>query len=172
MPRPDSYDVIMSPNPGVSPIQTFIRCVLLLGGVVLLSALARAADSAASWSVTISKPNAVPGEEVELIVTARIAAHWIVYSSDFQAEIGPQPTTFRFDGVGTFEPVGPLVPIAARRGRDKTWETDYTYFAGRAEFRQRVTVRAAKFAGTIRIKGQLCNERDGTCTLFEEVLKL
>lgn len=147
--------------------------ILLLVSIVFLSELStHAAEAPVRWSVALSKAAPKVGEEIELIVTAEIAPKWIVYSSEFKADLGPQPTDFVFAASDSFRPVGPLVPVAPRRGKDKTWETEYTYFSERAEFRQKVKVLAPKLGGEVQIKGQLCNERDGTCTLFKETLKL
>lgn len=139
---------------------------------LLGSVAAFAAEAPVRWSVTLSKAGPAVGEEIEIVVSAQIAPHWIVYSNDFKAEIGPQPTEFSFGSEGSFQAIGPVIPIDAKRGKDKAWETDYTYFSERGVFRQKVKVLATPVHGELFIKGQLCNERDGTCTLFKETLKL
>jgi hypothetical protein len=123
---------------------------------------------ATQWTVALSEPSPAIGREVEVIVTARIAPHWIVYSTDFKAELGPQPTQVIFDLDGSFELVGGIVSVAPKRKKDATWDVEFGYFETRAEFRQRIKVLKAGPVIAGRIKGQLCNERDGTCTLFEE----
>lgn len=142
----------------------------LFGWAVLLAAtlVAQPASKPAQWSIALSQPAAAVGEEIDVIVTARVAAHWIVYSSDFKAEIGPQPTQVIFDPSDAFRPIGEVTSVNPRRKKDQTWDTEFGYFEGRAEFRQKIKVLKAGFVVTGRIKGQLCNERDGTCTLFDE----
>jgi len=49
------------------------------------------ASQAVTWSWRLATPDARPGEEAELILEARIAPHWVVYSSDFEAALGPRP---------------------------------------------------------------------------------
>ncbi len=151
-------------------MKTLARTVLVLVAGLLVFAPGAAAQESKTtqWSVAFSKPAAAVGEEIEVIITARIAPHWIVYSSDFKAEIGPQPTQFLFDATDTFRPLGEITSVNPKRKKDKTWDTEFGYFEERAEFRQKIKVLKAGAVVTGRIKGQLCNERDGTCTLFDE----
>ncbi|HYD83843.1 MAG TPA: protein-disulfide reductase DsbD domain-containing protein, partial [Opitutus sp.] len=95
-----------------------------------------------------------------------------LYSSDFKADIGPLPTAFTFEPSSGAAPVGEVRAINPKRKKDRTWDTEFTYFENTAEFRQ--PLRVAKSGFTLRgtIKGQLCNERDGTCSLFEQPLEI
>jgi hypothetical protein len=51
---------------------------------------------------------------------------------------------------------------------DPTWDVAYTYFTGKAEFRQRIKMieKGGVVKGTI--KGLLCSSKDGICVPFEE----
>jgi thiol:disulfide interchange protein DsbD len=139
---------------------------------VLFTAITFAGEPAITWYYQLSNPKPVPGETVELVLTAKIAPHHILYSSDFKADIGPQPTEFIFETSEAVTPSGPVRAIGPKKKKDRTWDTEFTYFETTGEFRQLVRVAAKSF--TIRgvIKGQLCNEQDGTCTLFEESVNL
>jgi hypothetical protein len=150
-------------------LRAALRLILPLLALCFAPAHASAAEPPVTWSVAPAQTPTVGGE-IELVITARIAPRWIVYASDFKAEIGPQPTEFHFSPHVAFQPIGKPVSIGAKAGRDKTWEVDYGYFSERAEFRQRVKVLALPLRGSVRIKGQLCNERDGSCTLLNEVV--
>lgn len=153
-------------------VKTALRLFLLLLGssvAALCGAPPPRAESPVGWTIETSRPPVV-GEEVDLVIRARIAPRWTVYSSDFKGQLGPQPTEFQFSPHASFQLIGTITPIGAKPARDKTWETDYAYFSERAEFRQRVKVLALPLAGSVRIKGQLCNEHEGTCSLLNEHL--
>lgn len=149
-----------------TPVRVALVFLALL--FVSVSPLGAQEAQAAQWSVALSNPSAAVGDEIEVILTARIAPHWIVYSSDFKADLGPQPTRFLFDPADSFRPLGDIVSVNPKRKKDPTWETEFGYFEERAEFRQKIKVLKPSPTITGVIKGQLCNERDGTCTLFEE----
>lgn len=149
-----------------------MRTVLFVVAGLLGAISTFAAEAPVRWSISLSKAEPKVGDEIELVVTAQIAPAWIVYGSDFTAELGPQPTQIVLVPGESFRPLGPVVAVNAKQGRDKTWETNYTYFSARAEFRQKIKVLAVPIAVEANLKGQLCNERDGTCTLFKETLKL
>jgi thiol:disulfide interchange protein DsbD len=135
---------------------------------LLFTGLTFGGEPAITWHYQLSNPKPVSGETVELVLTAKLAPHHILYSCDFKADIGPQPTEFIFETSEAVTPSGPVRAIGPKKKKDRTWDTEFTYFETVAEFRQPVRVAANSF--TIRgvIKGQLCNEQDGTCTLFEE----
>lgn len=142
---------------------------LLLVAVTAIAAPAFAQEkSVTRWSVTLSQSAPKVGDEIEVIFRATINPGWIVYASDFKADLGPQPTQFLFDDTKAFKTVGEIISVNPQRKKDKTWDTEYAYFEQQAEFRQKIRVLEASVVVAGRIKGQLCNERDGTCTLFEE----
>lgn len=144
----------------------------LLGLCALLSPAASASETApVQWTFALARPAAI-GEEVDLIITARIAPDWIVYSSDFKADLGPQPTRLVLGASDTFQPIGDLTSVSPKRKKDPTWDTEFGYFEQRAEFRQRIKVLKPALALTGQIRGQLCNEHNGTCTLFDHPFKL
>jgi Disulphide bond corrector protein DsbC len=150
-------------------MKQFVRVTLVALVVLLVASFVVAQEkSAALWSATLSKPAPAVGEEIELVLTARLAPGWIVYSSDFQAEIGPQPTQIVLARTDAFVAVGPLVSVRPKRKRDKTWDIDLGYFEQRAEFRQKIRILKKDFAVAGSVKGQFCSESDGTCSLFEE----
>ena len=131
--------------------------------------LARAAEEPAlAWHARLSTAAPAAGDTVELVVTADLAPHALVYSSDFKSDIGPQPTTLDLAGSEGLEAVGPVRSIAAKRKTDKTWDIELGYFETRAELRQTVRIVRPDFVLRGRIAGQLCDEREGTCTLFSE----
>ncbi|HTU66157.1 MAG TPA: protein-disulfide reductase DsbD domain-containing protein [Steroidobacteraceae bacterium] len=153
----------------LAPLVVF--SVALLAGVVV-----RAEDDparAVRWTWTLEPANAAPGSAAELVITAALAEHWVVYSSDFKAELGPQPV--RLVAPKDAPPTllaGPLRSIDAHRKHDKNFDVDVGYFTGRAELRQRVQLPADGTPLVATLRGQACNEADGTCHLLRETIRL
>lgn len=141
---------------------------LLLAGSLALASLARADDSGLDWQWRIEPGTAKSGDEAELVFSAAIPDGLILYSSDFEAELGPRPAKIIFDASDAIELRGPVTAVQSQRRKDKVFGTDYTYFANRAEFRQKIRTlkRGANVTGLI--VGQTCQEKDGFCTLFKE----
>lgn len=135
-------------------------------------AVLRAGEPALKWNVRLEPAAPAVGQTAELVLTAELPEHAIVYSSDFEADLGPQPTRLTWTAPRGWEPVGALRSVAAKRKRDRTWDVEFGYFQGRAELRQMVRVTAADFSLEGAVAGQLCDEKDGTCTLFEQPVKL
>jgi thiol:disulfide interchange protein DsbD len=129
-------------------------------------------EPVATWSLRLDKPDAQVGETAELIFTASLARNWQMYSSDFQADIGPQPTQFAFVPDESFEAVGELRAISPKKKQDATWGTEISYFVKQAEFRQKITVHKKQLAIRGTIKGQFCHEKNGLCKLFEQPFQL
>jgi hypothetical protein len=105
---------------------------------------------------------------VEVVFRADIASGWILYSSDFAVEIGPLPAKFTFDANPALALLGPVEALRSQRKKDRTFGTEYSYFAGSAEFRQKVRVLAPVKSVSGRIDGQTCFEESGLCELFRE----
>jgi thiol:disulfide interchange protein DsbD len=105
---------------------------------------------------------------VEVVFRADIAQGWILYSSDFSLDIGPRPAKFTFDANPAVTLLGPIEPLRSQRKKDKSLGGEYSYFAGTAEFRQKVRVIAPTKNLSGRIDGQTCFEESGVCQLFRE----
>ncbi len=120
------------------------------------------------WSYALAKTALQPGDEVELIVKAKVEKGWSLYSSDFKADIGPQPTHFEFVSNGTYSVLGPVVPISPQTKKDKTWEMDVSYFTKQAEFHQKVRIDKLDYFFTGYITGQVCHDKKGLCVPFRQ----
>ncbi len=112
-----------------------------LGMALLISFLfiAFQIEKPSSWTYSVSKKEAKVGETVDLIFNAKIQDGWYLYSSDVPVE-GPMPFTFKLKPNDTYEVVGGIKPIHAKRKHDDIWDGDVTYFIGTAEFRQTVRI--------------------------------
>lgn len=144
-------------------------CLLFVAASIAASVtLAQTAGPAAvSWTNTAAPVSAPGGERAyRLQFSGRIAPGYIVYGSDFQSALGPNPTRLRLDNKEGVTPRESLQSSGSRKGKDKAFDSDYTYFEGEARLSQLVTVApgVTRITGTLR--GQTCYEADGTCQLF------
>lgn len=151
----------------------------LLGSIVALSALISALGAAEvagapqlQWNVTALPADADAGDEIVLQIVATIPADLIVYSSDFAAQLGPRPARLSVEPNDAVTLTGPLQAVGSQRRTDKVFGTQYSYFGGRAEFRQNVRLLQDSARVQGEIVGQTCDERDGVCTLFREPFTL
>jgi len=136
--------------------------------LLALAPLTRADDAEVKWQWRVEPAQPTVGGEAQLVFSADLPAGYILYASDFKAELGPRPARITFDANDTVEVQGPLAAVKSQRRTDKTFGTEYSYFAERAEFRQ--TIRVLKPGATVsgRIDAQTCQEKDGLCTLLKE----
>ena len=146
-----------------------------LGALALISFAAAAqqigdAGGALQWTTRV-EPGATR-DDFTLVLEARIADGYIVYGSDFRAELGPRPSRLRLDKEAPVRAEGALTSVDTKRRTDKNLGTEYSYFEQRAQFRQKLQRTAAGDTLTGRIEGQACFEKDGTCTLFRQVFNL
>jgi hypothetical protein len=135
-------------------------------GHVATGPVASADEKTLRWHVDV-----LPTQDrdvVEVVFRADIASGWILYSSDFAVEIGPRPAKFTFDTNPALTLLGPVEALRSQRKKDRTFGSEYTYFAGNAEFRQKVRVLAPVKSVTGRIDGQTCFEESGLCELFRQ----
>jgi len=126
------------------------------------------ASQAVTWSWRLATPDARPGEEAELILEARIAPHWVVYSSDFEAALGPRPARLKAKRDSSLLLIEPLRSVGAHRKRDEELKIEYGYFAGRAELRQRLRLPADGSPLELTLNGQACYEANGTYHLVRQ----
>lgn len=124
------------------------------------------------WTLKVEPAHSqsAEGNEVDLVLSARIQKGWILYSSDFQpADFGPRPARITVAGA-----VGPLQAIGASSKTDKsaTGGYTYTYFSDTAQFRQRVRLETGARSVTGTINGQTCFEENGLCALFRKQFDL
>jgi thiol:disulfide interchange protein DsbD len=120
------------------------------------------------WTYEPSKKEIKAGEQIDLIFTAVVEKDWYLYSSDFDPDLGPQVTTFKFKPNDTYELVGKVKPINPKKKYSDTFDGDYTYFIGKGEFRQTVKILKAnpQIEGTSEY--QVCTDVTGQCIPFED----
>ena len=74
-----------------------------------------------------------------IVARAQIADHWHVYDAfeSFEVE-GPEPTTFMFDSLKGFEPVGKAISGEPIVDYDPNFDMDLAYFENEAVFKQKI----------------------------------
>lgn len=126
----------------------------------------------ARWTHELSSNHVEVGDTVDIVFTAKIDKDWYLYSSDFDPELGPMVTTFKFDENGTYRTIGDIIPYSPKKKYDALWEGEYTYFKEKGVFRQRIVVTSLP----IRVSGsysyQVCSDVDGKCIPFDEDFNL
>lgn len=139
----------------------------LLAFAVHAGAQVQASSEAVTWSTQAVAVQSANGERLyQLQFRGRIRDGYIVYGSDFSGELGPNPTRLRLDANQPVKLQDSLQSTGTRPGKDKAFDTVYTYFEGEARLSQVVAVEpgATRVTGTLR--GQTCYLTDGTCQLF------
>jgi thiol:disulfide interchange protein DsbD len=126
----------------------------------------------AKWKVAWSKQEMTEGEEVEVVFRATIDEGWYLYSTDFDPNLGPMVTEFKFEAQRGYKVVGTVVPVSPKKKYDETWQGEYTYFIKKAEFRQKVQVLEAGSEVLATVSYQVCTDADGKCIPFEETFSL
>ena len=121
-----------------------------------------------SWSYDVSKKQVAVGEEVELIFNARIDKNWYLYSSDFDPNLGPMVTEFKFQKHPSYELVGKVVPVKPKKKYDDLWEGEYTYFIGTGQFKQKIRVLKPELLVKGTYEYQVCSDVSGQCIPFDD----
>lgn len=140
---------------------------LLLIGVITLTTHAQILQPA-QWSYDVSQNSAKVGEVIDLLFRAEIDRDWYLYSSDFDPECGPMVTTFIFIPHSSFELVGDIKAIGAKKKYDEIFECDYTYFRKKALFRQSIKILSNDLRITGGYEYQVCTDVDGKCIPFDD----
>lgn len=149
-----------------------MRLLLAVAVLAVVAAIPVGAEedaaSAVQWSWQLQPVDARPGSEAELVLVAQISPKWVVYSSELEPGVGPLPAKLRKKPQSSVQLVDGLRSIGASRKQDKTWNAEISYFAERAELRQRVKLPADGSPVEVVLSGQACYEADGTCHLLRQ----
>ncbi|SMB96890.1 cytochrome c biogenesis protein transmembrane region [Hymenobacter roseosalivarius DSM 11622] len=122
-------------------------------------------------SAAISQPTAKVGDEIELIVNARMSDTWHLYATDFDPDLGPTVFAFTFPKSAAYTIVGKPKSVGAKKKYDEVFGGDITYFEKTGQIRQRIKVLQP---GPLTIKAeveyQTCTDVDGRCIPGDETL--
>lgn len=122
----------------------------------------------AKWKVELSKKDIKVGDKIDIVFKATIDKSWHVYSNDFDAELGPILIEFDFEDDASYERIGEVKPINAKKHFDKIWEGEVSYFENTAEMRQQIKVKSLplKLEGTFDF--QTCSGVSGQCVMGDD----
>lgn len=122
-------------------------------------------------STALSQPNAKVGDELELIINARIDDKWHLYSSDFSEDVGPTTFTLVVVPSPAFALVGKLKSINSHHEQDDVFKGEVAFWEHTGQLRQRIKVLKP---GPLTIKAtadyQTCTDVDGRCVPGSEPL--
>ena len=142
--------------------------------LVLLTAWGAAAQILipTKLSAALSKPTARVGEEIELIVNARIDDKWHLYATDFDPDLGPTTFTFSFTKSPAYELVGKPKSINSKKKYDDIFKGDITYFEKTGQMRQRIRLlQPGALTVQANVEYQTCIDIDGRCIPGEDDLR-
>ncbi|MDT0690930.1 cytochrome c biogenesis protein CcdA [Salegentibacter sp. F188] len=122
---------------------------------------------APQWEVSLSNPDAEPGEKVILHFEAEIPDDWYMYSNDLDPDVGPLLTEFNFEESEEYELLGDIKPVGQKKKYDEIWEGEISYFTGTANFSQEMLIKkdSPEFRGNIFF--QICTDVTGQCIPFD-----
>lgn len=87
--------------------------------VFILALVSQIAQSqvmeAPEWEAGVQEGSIAPGDTITVLFTAEIPQDWYMYSSDFDPNLGPIVTEFKFNESEQFELLGGLEPIGQKK---------------------------------------------------------
>ncbi|MBD2724285.1 protein-disulfide reductase DsbD family protein [Hymenobacter armeniacus] len=139
-----------------------VKCVALW--LVLAGSAAAQVLTPTHLSTALSKPAAKVGEEVELVINARIDDKWHLYASDFSDEVGPVVFTVAFKPSPAYALVGKLQSVKSHHEQDEIFKGEVAFWEKTGQLRQRIKVLQP---GPLTISAtadyQSCTTVDGRC---------
>jgi len=149
-----------------SSVFKFLAFLLLLSGSVSAQIFVPT-----HLSTTLSQPKAKVGEELDLIINARIEDKWHLYATDFSEDVGPIPFTLKFTPNATYALVGKLKSVNSHHEHDDIFNGDVAFWEKTGQIRQRIKVLQP---GSLSIKAeadyQTCTDVDGRCVPGNEMV--
>ncbi len=134
---------------------------------VLLSTLLTAMDPTGPVTWSFAAKPAVDGV-VSVEMTATVGEGWHIYATKLENDLGPIPTTIRFEKNDVLVPVGELGEPVAEEVFDPNFEMQVRYHSGAPVFVQQFKTTAAAQVVKGEVEFMVCNDK--TC-LPPEVVK-
>ncbi|HEX8350760.1 MAG TPA: cytochrome c biogenesis protein CcdA, partial [Hymenobacter sp.] len=111
------------------------------------------------------------GEEVDLVVNARIDDKWHLYATDFDPDLGPTVFAFTFPKSTAYELIGKPKSVGAQKHFDEVFKGDVTYFEKTGQIRQRIRLlQPGPLTIQASVEYQSCTDVDGRCIPGDEKL--
>ena len=122
-------------------------------------------------STALSRPTARVGDELELVVNARIDPTWHLYASDFSDEVGPVVFALKFRPGPAYQLVGKLRSVKSHHEQDEVFKGEVAFWEKTGQLRQRIKVlRPGPLTLTAEAEYQSCTTVDGRCVPGNETL--
>ena len=149
-----------------------IYCIVFIVCLFMVTTYGQT-EVGASWYFTLSNPDLSKGEENNLIISVDLPEDWGIYSSDFvSASFGPEPTRFSFEVNDSVKLMDRVRAVNATALEDPALDLHYTYFIGKAEFRQCIIVKSSHASIQGFIKGKYFHRTSGRTIDFEKPFDL
>ncbi|MCZ4695611.1 hypothetical protein DWB61_12875 [Ancylomarina euxinus] len=149
------------------------KIIVLVGLLLMVSSLSFGQIlTPAKWKVELSKQEIKVGDVIDVIFKANIDKSWHLYSNDFDPDLGPILIEFDFEEHVSYERIGKVKPMNAKKHYDKVWEGEVSYFENTAEMRQQIKVKSLplKIEGTFEF--QSCSDESGQCVMGDDEFDL
>ena len=147
-----------------------ILSVLLLWLGLMASAAAQIITPT-HLTTALGKPAAKVGDEVELIINARIDDKWHLYASDFSDEVGPVVFTLQFKPSPAYALVGKLQSIKSHHEQDEVFKGEVAFWEKTGQMRQRIKLlQPGPLTVSAAADYQSCTTVDGKCVPGSETL--
>ena len=122
-------------------------------------------------STALSRPTAKVGEEVELVINARIDDKWHLYASDFSDEVGPVVFTLVLKPNPAYALVGKLQSVKSHHEQDEVFKGEVAFWEKTGQLRQRIKLlQPGPLTLTATADYQSCTTVDGRCVPGSEAL--
>ncbi|QIL75795.1 thioredoxin fold domain-containing protein [Hymenobacter sp. HDW8] len=122
-------------------------------------------------STAVSQPTAKVGDEIELIVNAKMSDTWHLYATDFDPDLGPTVFAFTFPKSAAYAVVGKPKSVGSKKKYDETFGGDITYFEKTGQIRQRIKLlQPGPLTVKAEVEYQTCTDVDGRCIPGDETL--
>jgi thiol:disulfide interchange protein len=122
-------------------------------------------------STALSQPTAQVGEELELIINARIDDKWHLYATDFSEDVGPVVFTLKFTPSPAYALVGKPKSINSHHEQDEVFKGEVAFWEKSGQIRQRIKVlQPGPFSIKAEADYQTCTDVDGRCVPGNEVV--
>ncbi|WP_210520452.1 protein-disulfide reductase DsbD family protein [Hymenobacter terricola] len=123
-------------------------------------------------STALSRPTAKVGDEIELVINARIDDKWHLYSSDFSDEVGPVVFSLKFTPSPAYALVGKLQSIKSHHEQDDVFKGEVAFWEKNGQMRQRIKIlQPGPLTISADAEYQSCTTVDGKCVPGNETLK-
>ncbi|MFD1469257.1 cytochrome c biogenesis protein CcdA [Hymenobacter caeli] len=122
-------------------------------------------------STALSQPTAKVGQEVELLVNARIDDKWHLYATDFSEDVGPVVFTLKFAPSPAYALVGKPQSVKSHHQQDEVFKGEVAFWEKTGQIRQRIKILQP---GPLTISAaadyQSCTDVDGRCVPGNDAL--